>query len=375
MEDIDMNEPPHYRISRMAKEMEARGREILHMEIGDPDLDTDKRIIDAMYRAALEGYTHYGFSQGIPELREEIANYLNMKLGVSLDKDNICLTPGGKAGIYIVLRLLKPSKMALIEPIWGLYHSFADLMDIKVLNVESRFEDGWIPLDEEIKKLDKFNVISIVNPSNPTGVILPEETLEVIVDKASSIDAYIFADELYFDLIHDNTKFTSFLNMEYEKVISVFSFSKNFAMTGFRVGYIVSPNKELISRYIKLQRLILGGVPPFIQYGALEAMRNKDIIERNRRFYVETSKYFVDGLERLGFEMIKPKAGIYVFPKVPSSIDGTRFVEKLLVEGGLAVSPGTAFGNYPDFIRFTTALKIEKLDAALKILEKVLIDL
>ena len=367
-----MEEPPHYKISRLAKEMESRGVEILHMEIGDPDLDTDKRIIDAMYNAALEGYTHYGYAQGVPGLRDEIADYLNTRLGLSLDRDNICVTPGGKAGIYLVLRLIRPRRLALLEPIWGLYHSFAKLMDIEVVNIETRFSDGWIPRKEDIMRLQPFDIIALVNPSNPTGTILPETSMEDIVEKASENDAYIFADELYFDLIHDDSRFTSFLNMGYEKVVSVFSFSKNFAMTGFRVGYIVSPDKEFIRDFTKLQRLIFGGVPPFIQMAALEAMRHKDIIERNRRFYIETSRYFVKGLKELGFEMVEPRAGIYVFPRIPKVDDGAGFVETLLTKGRLAVSPGTAFGNYPEFVRFTTALKRDKLEKALKIIGEVL---
>ena len=362
---MDSTEPPHYRISRIAREMEEKGEEIVHMEIGDPDLDTDKRIIDAMYKAALVGYTHYGYSQGIPELREAIADYLNSRLSTNFDKDNICLTPGGKVAIYLALRLLKKNVIGLLEPIWGLYHSFSQVLDLKLIHVRSEFEDFWIPRDDELMKLNDAEIISIVNPSNPTGTILPETTVEKIVDIAKSNRSYIVADELYFDLLFDGARFTSFLEFDYENTLSIFSFSKSFAMTGFRVGYVVSPSKELIKRFSKFMRLIIGGVPPFIQYAALEAMNNKDIIENNRRFYQEHTLYLMEELLKLGFKVVKPQAGIYLFPRVPENLDGIEFVEKLLKIGKVAVSPGTGFGDYPDFVRFTTALKKEKLDLAI----------
>ncbi len=363
---MDSNEPPHYRISRIARELEAKGLDIIHMEIGDPELDTDKRIIDAMYRAALEGYTHYGFSQGLPELRDAIAEYLNSKLDTDLDRDNICLTPGGKVAIYLTLRLLNKKRIGVLEPIWGLYHSFSKVIDLEVVSIRSEFENRWIPTDEEIRKFGETDIISLVNPSNPTGTILPKETIDKIVEIASEKGGYIVADELYFDLTYGKTRFTSFLEYDYDNTISIFSFSKNFAMTGFRVGFIASTSKDLITRFARYMRLVLGGVPPFIQFAALEALNNKDIIERNRKFYKEQTRYLMNELKKLGFRMVEPEAGIYLFPKVPEGIDGIEFVEKLLTLGRVAVSPGTGFGDYPDFVRFTTALKKEKLEEAVK---------
>lgn len=365
-DEMSRNEPPHYKISRLARELESKGLDIIHMEIGDPELETDRRIIDAMYRAALEGYTHYGYSQGINELRDAIAEYLNSKIGTDLDRDNICLTPGGKVAIYLILRLLNKRRIGLLEPIWGLYHSFSGVIGLQVKNIRSEFENRWIPTDEELEKFRDVDIISLVNPSNPTGTVLPKETIDKIVEIADESGGYIVADELYFDLIYGKKKFTSFLEYSYDNAVSIFSFSKNFAMTGFRVGYIASTNKDFINEFAQYMRMVIGGVPPFIQFAALEALKNIDIIERNRRFYQEQTMYLMNELKKMGFEMVEPEAGIYLFPKVPGGLGGIEFVEKLLTIGGVAVSPGTGFGNYPDFVRFTTALKRERLEEAVK---------
>jgi len=363
---LDSTEPPHYRISRIARELESKGIDIIHMEIGDPELDVDRRIIDAMYRAALEGYTHYGYSRGIPGLRRSIANYLNDKLGLDLDEDNICLTPGGKVAIYLALRLLNKRRIGILEPIWGLYYSFSKVLNLDIINVRTEFEDGWLPKDDALKRFEDVDLISIVNPSNPTGTILSIDTQDKIVEIAMDNDIYILADEIYFDLIYRDIKFKSFLEYGYENTLSIFSFSKNYAMTGFRVGFVVSTNKELIDRFSKYMRLVIGGVPPFIQFAALEALKNRDIVDNNRRFYREQTRYLSGELKKLGFDMVEPSAGIYIFPKVPNGIDGVKFTEKLLTIGRVAVSPGTGFGDYPEFIRFTTAIKRDKLATAIE---------
>jgi len=361
-------EPPHYRISRIANEMERSGREILHLEIGDPEVETDKRIIEAMYRAALEGATHYGPTNGIPELREKISDYMKDLANVDVDPSMISTSPGSKVAIYTALKLLNPGRIHVVEPMWGLYHSFAEEIGVEVRRILTRYEDNW-ELKRDIEDVREGEVIAVVNPNNPTGTVLSRDSIERIVDAASSTGAYIVADEVYFDLVYRGG-FTSFLEYDYEKILTIYSFSKNYAMAGFRIGWVIANSRDLINSFIKRLRLIVGGPAPFTQYAALEALSNRDILERNKSFYIEGLEYVSKRLKSLGFDFVEPSAGMYIFAKPPLNMDGGEFSIKLLKEKGVAVSPGTAFGDYPEFIRIVTGLKRERLARALGLIEE-----
>ncbi len=366
-------EPPHYRVSRIARELEAQGRDVIHMEIGDPELDTDPRIIDAMCRAAREGHTHYAPARGVKPLLERLVDYMEsfIKPGFDLSTENIVVTPGSKVAIYTALRLLRPRRIYVVEPMWGLYHSFASEIGIEVVPIPTRMEDGWEPRGA-IEGIGKGDAIAVVNPNNPTGTILSEEAVEMIVEAVSRADAYILADEVYFDLIYRGSM-TSFLSMGYEKVLAFYTFSKNFVMSGFRVGWVVSPSRELANNFLNRLRLIVGGPPPFSQYGAAEALTLREVLERNRRFYIETLGYSVDRLREMGFKFVEPSAGMYIFAKPPvEDMDGVEFTYRLLEEEAVALAPGTGFGNYPEYVRLTTALKKERLEEAFNRMERFL---
>ena len=367
--------PPHYRILNIAKDMERKGIRVIHMEIGDPDIQTDKRIIDAMYISALKGYTHYGDSIGTPEFREATSEYLNKRLGISLQPDNIIPVPGSKSAIYMALKTLsdKYAKVAVIEPTWGIYYSFIHDLNYKAISIKLSMDNMWQPTDEVLDKIKGADFIVVINPSNPTGTVLSKESIDKIVDKARENNSIIIADEIYFDLIYSNRKFYSFHNTDYENVIGLYSFSKTFAMTGFRLGWIVSKNKEFIDKIAKGFQLLLTNVPEFIQHAGVKALQLEDIIKRNREIYRERIKLLSDGLKRLGFKFIEPEAGFYIFSKVPEGYkDSKEFAEKLLYKMHIAVAPGTAFGDYPNYIRFTAALKPKVINEALGRIERFL---
>ncbi len=366
-------EPPHYRVSRIAKELEASGRDVIHMEIGDPELDTDPRIVDAMCRAAREGHTHYAPTRGVKPLLERLVGYMErfIKPGFDLSIDNIVVTPGSKVAIYTALRLLRPRRIFVVEPMWGLYHSFASEMGIEIVHIPTRMEDGW-ELRTEINGVEKGDVIAVVNPNNPTGTILSRESISNILETAREADAYILADEVYFDLIYRGSM-TSFLSMDYDRVLAFYTFSKNFVMSGFRVGWVVSPSKDLANNFLNRLRLIVGGPPPFSQYGAAEALTLMDVLEKNRRFYMETLQYSVERLREMGFRFVEPSAGMYIFAEPPvEEMDGVEFTYRLLEEEAVAVAPGTGFGDYPGYVRFTTSLRMERLEEAFNRIERFL---
>jgi len=367
--------PPHYRILNIARDMERRGIRIIHMEIGDPDIETDKRIIDAMYISALKGYTHYGDSRGSREFREATSEYLNKRLGTSFDSNNIIPVPGSKSAIYMILKTLSSNKakVAVIEPTWGVYYSFIRDLNYNAISIKLSMDNRWQPTDDEIDKIGDADFIAVINPSNPTGTILSKDSIDRIVDKAKDNGSIIIADEIYFDLIYSGKKFYSFHNSEYENVIGLYSFSKTFAMTGFRLGWIASRNEEFIEKIAEGYQLLLTNVPEFIQHAGVEALKHEDIIKKNKKVYNERIKLLSKGLSKLGFEFVEPEAGFYIFSKVPKGYkDSKEFAEKLLYKKHIAVAPGTAFGDYPEYIRFSATLRPRIIKEALERIEKFL---
>ncbi|HEW94334.1 hypothetical protein DRN84_01560 [Candidatus Geothermarchaeota archaeon] len=365
--------PPHYRIVNISREIEQKGIKIIHMELGDPELDTDKRIIDTMYEAALKGHTHYGDARGLPEFRDAVSRYLNRRLKLDLTRDNVCVVPGSKSAIYMSLKTLAdgPAKVGVVEPTWGIYYSFIRDLGYDAIPIRLKYENKWQVREEDLKDIGKLDFIAVINPSNPTGVVWDRESIELILEKATRDDAYLIADEIYFELIYSNKKFISFMHYNYEKTVGLYSFSKTFAMTGFRIGWIASYDKDIINRIARGYQLLLTNVPEFIQYAGIKATDLDDVIERNRGIYMERTYFLVNGLKRLGFEFVEPEAGFYIFSKVPNPYnDSYQFALDLLHKARVAIAPGTSFGDYPGFIRFTTALKIETLKEALKNIEE-----
>ncbi len=235
-------------------------------------------------------------------------------------------------------------------------------------------EKEWKLSDEDIEKLKNVDMdaIVVINPSNPTGAILPKENIKAIADIAREKDAYIFADEIYFNLIFGDEKFYSFLNEGYEKAVGIYSFSKAYAMTGFRLGWMVA-SEEIITAVSKKMQLMFTNIPTFIQYAGLKAIEIREVIEENKRIYSRRTNMFSDGLEKLGFEFTRPKAGFYIFTRVPNGFeDGFDFAYQLLFEEGVAVAPGTAFGDYSDFIRFCSGVSEEVILEALEKMERFL---
>lgn len=364
-------EPPHYKILNKAREMEREGKPVIHMEIGDPELSTDRRIIDAMYEAALKGYTHYGSAQGIPQIRIAISNYMSEKLNIEFTQDDICIVPGSKSAIYITLKTLgnkrERNRVVVLEPTWGIYYSFIRDLGYEALPIRLGMDNRWIPTKEDISKIEDSDFIVVINPSNPTGVVFNKEAVEMIVEKAMDNDSIIIADEIYFDLIYTSREFYSFFHTQYEKLVGLYSFSKTYAMTGFRLGWVLSKNKEFIRKITKGYQLLLTNVPEFIQFAGVRALELREIIDRNREVYRKRTRILSEGLKELGFKFIEPEAGFYIFTKVPEGFkDSIEFADKLLSQSYVAVAPGTAFGDYPGFVRFTTALKEETLREALE---------
>lgn len=371
--------PPHYFIQNKANELQRGGKKILHLEIGEPDLNTEPEIIGEMCNKAREGYTHYGSVYGIEELREKTANYINKELHKDYTKENIIVIPGSKISIFLLsYTLLRNSKknVLILAPTWGVYFYLLRDMGFNVTIYNLRLENNWQLTEQDLEKINSIDIDALitVNPSNPTGAILSKDNVKALAEIAMEKKAYIFADEIYFNLIFDNNPFYSFLQTEYDKAVGIYSFSKAYAMTGFRLGWLVA-SKEIITNIYKKMQLMFTNIPTFIQYAGVKALNMPEVIEKNRKIFETRTNLLADGLRKIGFRFSWPKAGFYIFSKAPVGYsDGFEFAYDLLYSEGVTVAPGTAFGDYSDFIRFSSGVNEDTIKEALNKIENFLIE-
>ena len=291
--------------------------------------------------------------------------------------DNVITIPGSKISLFLLFYTFlrgDRNKVLILTPTWGVYLYLIDDMGLDTIKYKLRFEDGWILRDEDIDNINEFDydALVVVNPNNPTGSILPRENVRALTEISMDKDAYIFADEVYFDIIYGDNRFYSFLQEGYDKAIGIYSFSKIFAMTGFRLGWIVASN-DIIESISRKMQLMFTNIPVFIQYAGIKAMSMPWVIRRNREIYERRTRRLTAGLRRIGIEFVEPKASIYVFPKVPDGYgDGFEFAYRLLDEKGVTVAPGSTFGDYPRFFRMCTAISEEAIDEGIELMEEFL---
>ncbi len=366
----------HYDIFNAIKDMERRGLKVIHFEVGDPYLPINKRIIDVLYRKTLDGYIHYGSPYGLYEFRREILNYLWRKLGIEKGIDEILVTPGSKSGLkmFIELNRREISNAILIDPSWSAYRGILNMYNIKIETIGTRFEDGWIPHDSlnKLEELD-FHLLILNNPVNPTGAIYPKNILDTIMDIVAEKDAYIISDEVYFETILDRgNRHSSILGYEYEKAVVLFSLSKSHGLTGFRLGWVVAKD-EIINRLARIAQYSYTNIPEFIQYAGIEALNDDGYVERVRRIYGKRVNILSKGLRRLGFKFVEPKATFYIFAKPPLEKDKiNEFIYRLVYEKYVGVAPGSSFGGYNDFIRFSAGIYEEDIYEGLERIEDLL---
>ena len=361
----------HYQIFNRALEAEEKGDKIYHLEVGDPDIEVDPEVIDEMCRRAREGYTHYSSPRGILELRKMITTYLNNRLGVERDPEDILVTIGSKTGLYLVLKyLVKPREsIVLLEPTWGAYRTLITQMEINYIPIKTHFNNTWMPTTKDldnIRKMD-FKAFLLLNPSNPTGKVLPRKIIDEIVDIVIEKNAFLIGDEVYFDTIFKGPKdYPSTLKYEYKKTVALYSLSKSHAMTGFRLGWVVS-EEDILEKLKKGIQHVYTNVPVFIQYAGIKALSKTEIVEKNREIYRRRVEIMANALSKMGFKFHYPDATFYIFSMVPDGVgDVNKFALELLDEKGVAVAPGASFGGYNNFIRFSASAKEEDIKIAME---------
>jgi len=347
-----------YEINEKALKLESEGKKIIKLNLGDPDLATPNEIIEAAYAAMKQGKTKYSSSYGEKRLREKLASVH----GVSAD--NVVITPGSKWGVFSTMFLLLKGggNVIIPTPYWTAYELTAKTLDAETRLLKTALDSNWrIDPDALERLIDKeTRMIILNNPNNPTSKVIDEKVLEGIVQIANDKGITILSDEVYADISFVETKSI----LEYgDNHIMVSGFSKMFTMTGWRIGYVIA-NRELIEKITKLNQITFTNVPVFIQEAALTALGLHDqLTSAIKGEYQERAKVACEILAKARLEFSKPDAPFYVFPR-RRGLDSERFALDLL-DDGVAVVPGTAFGDYREHFRISLTVPREEIEIAL----------
>jgi aspartate aminotransferase len=357
-----------------ARALEARGRNVVHLEIGEPDFDTPAHITAAAVEALKGGATHYGPAAGLPELRQAIAEDSLHRRGVRATPEMVVVTPGGKPIMfYVILALIDPGDEVLYpNPGFPIYESmirYIGGIPVPVRLLERRgFE---LDVDQLVSKVGpKTRLIVINSPHNPTGGIVPEAGLRAIADVAARNGIPVLADEIYSQILYDGQHFSiaAVPGMEPHAII-LDGFSKTYAMTGWRLGYGIMP-APLAQVVAKLQTNAVSCTATFTQKAGIAALQGdhapvRAMVEEFRR----RRDAIVDGLRQIpGFACPRPHGAFYVFPNITQTgFSSKPLADRLLDEAGVACLSGTAFGEWGEgHLRFSYANSLENIEEALR---------
>ncbi|HEU4929616.1 MAG TPA: pyridoxal phosphate-dependent aminotransferase [Candidatus Krumholzibacteria bacterium] len=352
-----------FEVFARARALEAQGRDMVHLEIGEPDFDTPKNIRDAAERALREGYTHYGPSAGMPEARAAFAEYVQKTRGTEVTADQVVITPGAKPIIFFTMLALLDAGDEVIYPNPGfpIYESMVDYVGAKrvplLLNESSGFQFDIDHLASLITKRTKLLILN--SPHNPTGGVLSHDTVRRLSELAVKHDFYVLSDEIYARIQYEGEPVSpySFPGMR-ERTVVLDGHSKTYAMTGWRLGFGVMPT-EMALKVAKLQTNSNSCTASFTQIAGIEALRGpQDSVQAMIREFRARRDLIVEGLNRVkGFRCHKPAGAFYVFPNITGTGMTSKEVENHLMENaGVAVLAGTSFGsNGEGFIRLSYA--------------------
>ena len=347
----------------------------ISLGVGEPDFLTPWNIAEAGIYSLEQGHTHYSSNAGFIELRKEISNYLLRRYNLNYNPDNeIIVTVGGSEGIDIALRALvgEGDEVIVPEPSFVAYKGCTAFTGAKSVTIDLKEENNFKLTREELENAitDKTKVLIMAFPNNPTGAIMTREDLEPIVDVLKDKDIIVISDEIYSELHYSNEEhvsIASFPEMR-DKTIVVSGFSKTFAMTGWRLGYLCG-NKILVNEMKKIHQYAIMCAPTTAQYAAIEALKNgRESVDKMVREYNRRRRLLVDGFREIGLSCFEPLGAFYVCPCIKSTgLTSEEFCEKLLVEEKVLVVPGTAFGKCGEgYIRACYASSTENIIEALK---------
>ena len=356
-----------------ARALEAKGREIVHLEIGEPDFDTPENIISAATDALHKGFTHYGPSAGLPQLRETIAQYVSETRRVDVTPDEVVVVPGGKPIIFFTILALVEDGDEVIYPNPGfpIYESMINFLGAKAVPIRLREEmDFRLDVDELAGLInDRTKLIILNSPQNPTGGVLEKGDIDAIARAIGDRNVMVLSDEIYSRLIFEG-EHHSIMSIDgmKERCILLDGFSKTYAMTGWRMGYGVM-RADLAAHISRLMVNSNSCTASFTQVAGVEALRgSQESVTKMCAEFKKRRDVMVDGLNKIkGFSCRLPKGAFYVFPNVTKTgWPSKKLADALLEEAGVAGLSGTAFGDFGEgYLRFSVANSIENIQKAL----------
>jgi aspartate aminotransferase len=356
-----------------AKALEAQGRDIVHLEIGEPDFDTPRNIIDAAVDALHKGFTHYGPSAGLMELREVISQYVSETRRVNVTPDEVVVVPGGKPIIFFTILALAQEGDEVIYPNPGfpIYESMINYVGAKAVPIRLREELDFRLDVEEFARLinDRTKLIILNSPQNPTGGVLEKSDIDAIARAIGNRNIMVLSDEIYSRLIFEGEHHSIMsLNGMKERTILLDGFSKTYAMTGWRMGYGVMRG-DLAAHIARLMTNSSSCTASFSQIAGIEALRGpQKSVDAMRAEFQKRRDVMVAGLNKIkGFSCRLPKGAFYVFPNITNTRwPSKKLADALLDDAGVAGLSGTAFGNFGEgYLRFSVANSIENIEKAL----------
>ena len=357
-----------------ARALEAQGRSVVHLEIGEPDFPTPRHIVEAAKQALDEGWTHYGPTQGYPELREAIASYICRTRGLKVGPEHVSVVPGGKPIIFFpMLALLEPGDEVIYpNPGFPIYESMIRFLGAKPVPIPLVEERGFsFDLDLlEARLSDRTKMLVLNSPQNPTGGMIPAEDMERIAEMVRDRDVMVLADEIYSRIVYGDkpVSIATFPGM-LEKTIILDGFSKTYAMTGWRMGYGVMP-EWLVEAVNKLMVNSNSCTASFSQRAGIAALNGPQVdVDAMVAEFRRRRDAFCAGLNTLpGFRCTIPGGAFYAFANVKDTgIPSKQLADRLLAEAGVACLNGGAFGDYGDgYIRFSYANSYENLMEAVE---------
>ncbi len=367
-----------FEVLAKARALEAQGREIIHLEIGEPDFDTPKHIVEAGIRALQEGYTHYGPTPGLPQLREAVARNSREVRGIDTDPGQVVVTPGAKPIMfYVILALAEPGVEVIYpNPGFPIYESMIRFSGATPVPMQLLEEKDYHPdLNDLAGKItDKTRLIIINSPENPCGSALTKEELETVANLARGRDLYIMADEIYKDILYTGEHFSiaAFPDMAKQTII-LDGFSKSYAMTGWRLGYGIMPD-ELVPHITRLAVNSVSCAASFSQIAAVAALDGpQDDVQAMAAEFAQRRRLITDGLRSIpGINCPEPEGAFYAFPSIKETgLSSAEFEERALNEAGVALLSGSAFGAYGEgYVRLSYANSQENITKALESLRE-----
>ena len=339
----------------------------IHLEVGEPDFPTPPNVVEAAHRAAREGFTRYTPNAGLPQLREALALKLERVNGYVADPGEIVVSAGGVEAIHATLTALTDpgDEILLPDPCWPDFAQMASLLGTPARYYHQTAATGYLPAVEELSELvdERTRVLVVNSPSNPLGVVVPPERLAELVAFAERHDLWLLSDECYDEIAFDAPATSTMAVAPSPRVISIYSFSKVYAMTGWRVGYAVAP-AEVAAVLTRLQEPLISCVNGPAQMAAVEAVDGpQEVVAEMRAAYRERRDRALDALAAGGLPAVRPAGAFYIWVDVSAAgRPSDAFVRELIAERGVAVAPGTAFGAAGEgFVRLSLAAHLDDL--------------